>query len=210
MPDIQPTRSELIVLKKRIILAKSGHMLLKKKRDGLIKEFFEVLEKAKTARRDLRQAYVRARKKGNVMRALHSNLELETLSLAILPAPDISIGTKNIMGTVVPTITSEGMQKKLSERGYGLLTTSNAVNETCAAYEKLVEQILTVAEVETTTRRLIDEIGKTKRRVNALEHELIPRMVKTKDRIILRLDEIERETTFRVKMTKRKLEQRKE
>ncbi len=198
------------MLKKRIVLAKSGHLLLKKKRDGLIQEFFEVLEKAKTARKDLRQEYVHALKTGNVMRALHSDLELETLSLAILPAPDITMDTKNIMGTVVPTITSEEIKKELGGRGYGLLTTSNAVNETCAAYERLVEQILVVAEVETTTRRLIDEIGKTKRRVNALEYELIPRMVKIRDRIILRLDEIERETTYRIKMTKRKLEQRKD
>lgn len=207
MADVNPTRSELIALKKRIALAKAGHKLLKKKRDGLIQEFFEVLKGAKTARRDLHQAYMHARKKGDIMRALQSDIELEMLSLAIQPAPDISLGTKNIMGTVVPTITSDDMQKELSGRGYGLLTTSNAVNETCAAYERLIEQILVVAEVETATRRLIEEIGKTKRRVNALEYELIPRMVRTKDRIILRLDEIERENTYRIKMVKRKLQQ---
>ena len=55
--DIKPTRSELIKLKKQIKLAKSGHSLLKKKRDGLILEFFELLKKAKSVRQDLADAY---------------------------------------------------------------------------------------------------------------------------------------------------------
>lgn len=208
MAEIKPTRSELIKLKKRIKMAISGHKLLKKKRDGLILEFFEVLKDAKTAREDLILAYKDATEKMKVTRALHADNDLESLSFAVKEAPSIKMATKNIMGTVVPSITSEGMQRAPNERGYGLLSTSNAVNESASAYEQLVEQVLVVAEVETTIRKLLDEIEKTKRRVNALEFEVIPRMERTKNFIAFTLEEIERETIFRTKMIKKKLEQK--
>ncbi|MBS3165275.1 V-type ATP synthase subunit D [Candidatus Woesearchaeota archaeon] len=205
MADVKPTRSELIKLKKRIKMAVSGHKLLKKKRDGLILEFFEVLKKAKTARSDLVLAFGVASERIRAARALHMDQDLYSLSLAVKPQQEISMATKNIMGTVVPSISSGGMQRSLAERGYGLLTTSSAVNETAASYEQLTEQVLLVAEVETTIRKLLDEIEKTKRRVNALEFEVIPRMVRTRNHIAFTLEEIERETTFRTKMIKRKL-----
>ncbi len=208
MADIKPTRSELIKLKKRIALAKGGHKLLEKKRDGLVQEFFEILKDTKRARGELLESYKIADEKLKVARALHSDPELEGISMAVQPAPDISLKQKNIMGTIVPSITSESMKRPLEERGYGILTVSNTINEACAAYEELLNKIILVAEVETTTRRLIEEIGKTKRRVNVLEYEIIPDMETTRNNIMLRLEEIERETIFRTKMVKRKLEER--
>ena len=77
--DIKPTRSELIKLKKQIKLAKSGHSLLKKKRDGLILEFFELLKKAKSVREDLVSAYSSAVGKMNLARVVQSDLKLQNL-----------------------------------------------------------------------------------------------------------------------------------
>ena len=57
--DVKPTRSELQKLKQRIKLANSGYNLLKKKRDGLIMDFFEVLKEAKTLRQDMTDEYIR-------------------------------------------------------------------------------------------------------------------------------------------------------
>ncbi len=70
------------------------------------------------------------------------------------------------------------------------------------AYEILVEKIILAAEIETTMKKLLEDIEKTKRRVNALEFKVIPELSEAKDFIVLRLEEMERENTFRLKRIK--------
>src|SRR3989344_4878427 len=100
--NIKPTRSELIKLNKQIKLAKSGHSLLKKKRDGLILEFFEVLKKAKSVRGELAQKYKEGQRKLNIARTVHTDLKLRSIALALEHDHQIDIETKNIMGVRVP------------------------------------------------------------------------------------------------------------
>lgn len=203
--NIKPTRSELIKLKKQIQLAKGGYNLLKKKRDGLILAFFEVLKEAKTARKELDLNYKIALEKINIARMIESDLKLKSIALAISNKPVVKITTSNIMGVVVPKISADQtLTKQFYERGYGTLTTSNAVNESAEAYEKVIDNLIMTAEIEITIRKLLEDIEKTKRRVNALEFELIPRMEKVRKFITLRLEEAERETIFRTKRIKSK------
>ena len=199
--DIKPTRSELLRVKKQIKLAKSGYNLLKKKRDGLILEFFEVLKKAKTLRQELVDEYRIALEKINIARALEGDLKVKSIAMAIKDIPEISLETKNIMGVKVPKISSSEIKKAFMERGYGVYN-SSAVDEAASAYEKVVEKIILAAEVETSMRKLLNEIEKTKRRVNALEFVIMPSLGKTKSFIQLRLEEMERENIFRMKRIK--------
>lgn len=203
--NIKPTRSELMELKKKIKLAKSGYNLLKKKRDGLILEFFEILKKVKNLRNEIVADYIIALQKMNMARIIESDLTLKSAALAISQRPEINVGKKNIMGVVVPKVDDIKLQKKALERGYGVFT-SVSVDEAALQYEKVVEKIVKAAEVETSMRKLLIEIEKTKRRVNALEFEVIPRMEKIKAFITLRLEEVERENTFRMKRIKGKAE----
>jgi V/A-type H+/Na+-transporting ATPase subunit D len=83
-----------------------------------------------------------------------------------------------------------------------VLGTSTVIDETASAFEDLVESIIQSAEVETTMKRLLDEIEKTKRRVNALEYKVIPELTGARDFIKMRLDEMEREELFRMKRIK--------
>jgi V/A-type H+-transporting ATPase subunit D len=76
------------------------------------------------------------------------------------------------------------------------------IDETASAFEDLVESIIQSAEIETTMKRLLDEIEKTKRRVNALEYKVIPELTGARDFIKMRLDEMEREELFRMKRIK--------
>ncbi|NTV23668.1 MAG: V-type ATP synthase subunit D [Nanoarchaeota archaeon] len=202
--DIKPTRSELIKLKNKIKLAKSGHKLLKKKRDGLILEFFEILKETKSVRKEMTAKYKEAIRKINVARVVDGDMAIRSVSMAIKDKPQIEVSTKNIMGVVVPNINSSDVKKDILTRGYGIANTSAAINSAAAAYEELLEFILLVAEVETSMIRLLEEIDKTKRRVNALEFEVIPKLVHAKSYISLRLEEMERETTFRSKRLKKK------
>ena len=202
--DIKPTRSELLKVKKQIKLAKSGHSLLKKKRDGLILEFFEVLKKAKTLRQELVDLYKVALEKINIARTLEGDLKVKSIAMAIPEIPEIKLATKNIMGVKVPKIESSEIKKAFMERGYGVYN-SSAIDEAAAAYEKVVEKILLAAEVETSMRKLLNEIEKTKRRVNALEFVVMPRLQSVSSFIRLRLEEMERENIFRLKRIKAKV-----
>ncbi|MBI4152951.1 V-type ATP synthase subunit D [Candidatus Woesearchaeota archaeon] len=201
--NIKPTRSELIKLNKQIKLAKSGHSLLKKKRDGLILEFFEILKSAKSIRGELAEKYKEAQKKINIARTLYTDLKLRSLALAI-DTPHIGVKTKNIMGVKVPQIESTHIVKTLQQRRLGIVGSTAVIDDAIKAYEELVERIIKVAEVETTIKRLLAEIEKTKRRVNALEFNLIPQMESVKKFIKLRLEEMERENIFRLKRVKAK------
>jgi V/A-type H+/Na+-transporting ATPase subunit D len=204
MTDIKPTRSELIKLKNRIKLAVSGHKLLKKKRDGLILEFFEILKETKSVRKEMTEKYKDAIRKINVARIVDGDLAIKSVSMAIKNKPSVNVSTKNIMGVVVPNIDSENVKKEIATRGYGALNTSAAITEAATAYEELLEFIILVAEVETSMIRLLSEIDKTKRRVNALEFAVIPKLTGLKNFITLRLEEMERETVFRSKRIKKK------
>ena len=200
--DIKPTRSELMKLKVKIKLAKSGHNLLKKKRDGLILEFFEILKKAKTIRSELNANYRSAKRKADVAQAIEGKIALKSAAVALKDAPTVELETKNIMGVVVPKVNADSIRKSIFERGYGTVKSSSYINETADSYEIVVENIILAAEVETAIRRLLEEIEKTKRRVNALEFKAIPEMEDQASFIRLRLEEMERENVFRLKRIK--------
>ena len=202
--DIKPTRSELLKVKRQIKLAKSGYGLLKKKRDGLILEFFEILKKAKTIRQELVDEYKIAFEKINIARTLEGDLKIKSIAMAIKDVPEIKLETKNIMGVKVPKIESSEIKKAFMERDYGVYN-SSAIDEAASAYENVVEKIIIAAEVETSMRKLLNEIEKTKRRVNALEFVVIPKLEKIKSFIQLRLEEVERENIFRMKRIKVKV-----
>jgi V/A-type H+-transporting ATPase subunit D len=200
--DIKPTRSELIGLKRKIKLSERGYNILKMKRDGLILEFFNVLEKAKTTREDLQEKYRKAARMSDLANTVEGAINLKAAAFSVKETPSIVLRPKNIMGVVVPQIEASKVRKGLFDRGYGILATSSVMDETATAYEELVDAIVRAAEIETTVKRLLDEIESTKRRVNALEFKVIPELTAARDFIKMRLDEMEREELFRLKKIK--------
>lgn len=207
--DVKPTRKELMEIKDRIELSEEGHETLEKKRDGLIMEFMEILDEAQEIREDLEEDYEKAQKKINKARALDGELTVRGAAEARKDSPQIAINPKNVMGVVVPQIESSKVKKEMGERGYGILDTSARIDESAEAYEELVESIILAAEVETAMKKVLEEIEKTKRRVNALEFKLIPELKEARDFIELRLEEMEREEIFRMKKIKDKKEKEK-
>ena len=153
MMDYKPTRSELLAVKKKKIFAEKGHDLLKKKRDGLIMSFFEVLEDAKSAREDLQSTLIIAEEKLGIAVAVEGAFSIRSAAHARKDSPDVKIGRKNLMGVVVPVVSASNVRKRLDQRGYGVIGTSNRIDEAATAYEGLVEAIIKVAEKETIMKK---------------------------------------------------------
>jgi H(+)-transporting ATP synthase, vacuolar type, subunit D len=202
--DVKPTRKNLMAINDRIDLSERGHDTLEQKRDGLIMEFMEILDEAKDVRADVESAYGEAQSAIDMARALDGDVAVRGAAAALQTVPEISSSSKNVMGVVVPEIESTGVRKSLDERGYGVLSSSARIDEAAAAYERLLEQIILAAEVETAMRKLLVEIETTKRRVNALEFKLLPELYENRDFIEQKLEEQEREEIFRLKKIKNK------
>jgi V/A-type H+-transporting ATPase subunit D len=206
----KPTRSQLLLVRKTKKTAERGHRLLKLKRDALIVEFFRVLDRAKKMRSNLVEKYAVAEQRIAVARAVEGAIGVKSAAFAILEKPTLDLKTRNVMGIVVPRIEARAVKKTIEQRGYGIIQTSARIDEAAEAYEDLVENIIVAAEIETTMRRLIEEIEKVKRRVNALEYRVIPELIATEAWIRQRLDEMERDNFMRLKRFKQVAETRQE
>ncbi len=204
MLDVKPTRSELLKLKRKIALAKSGHKLLKKKRDGLIMEFFNILKEAKQAMIEAQEAYDTAVQRFAIAEMSEGATKLRSISMAIAPFPNINFRLRNVMGVSVPEIELAGGEKHFYERGPGILSTNARVDEASYYYQLLIKALVKYAEKVSALYRMLDEIEKTKRKVNALEFEVIPKLENAASFIYQRLEEMERENIFRLKRIKAK------
>jgi V/A-type H+/Na+-transporting ATPase subunit D len=204
--EVKPTRSELLEVKRRKKLTQSGYKILKMKRDGLIIEFFKILEQAKQVRVKVVKDYDEAMRKIGVAQAVDGAIAVRSAAFALRLHPEVTLRSKNVMGLVVPEIETNALKSTVDQRGYGVIGTSTYIDEATRAFEDLVETLVQAAEIETTMKKLLDEIEKTKRRVNALEFRVIPELQEAEDFIELRLEEMERESTFRLKRIKDKAE----
>jgi len=204
--DVKPTRKNLMEIEDRIELSERGHDTLEQKRDGLIMEFMDILDQAKDVRSDLNEDYRQAQETIDMARAVEGDVAVRGAAAALKEHPEITSQSKNIMGVVVPQIESSRVRKRVDERGYGLLGSSARIDETADAYEELIETVVLAAEVETAMRKMLEEIEKTKRRVNALEFKLLPDLKENQEFIEQKLEEQEREEIFRLKKIKAKKE----
>ena len=202
--DIKPTRSELINLKRRIKQTKNGYNLLKLKRDGLFHEFRTLLSEMIEAKEALVDTYVQAKKAINLAGSIEGGLMVKSAAIAVAQSPEVEVSRNNIMGVVVPKVEGKYLSQSIEERGLGLIGGSPYLDEAADAYGELIESIVKAAEMESTLKRLLVEIEATKRRVNALEFKVIPEMKEAQSFIQLRLEEMEREETFRLKRFKNK------
>ena len=202
--DIKPTRSELIKLKGRIKQTKNGYKLLKMKRDGLFHEFRQLLAEMIEAKRDLTDAYRLAKTRIDLANAIEGGLAVRAAAIANSAHPEVEVERRNIMGVVVPSVSGSNLKSTFAERGVGFIGSSPYIDEASDSFSELIEKIVRASEMEATLKRLLAEIEATKRRVNALEFKVIPELEEAKVFIQLRLEEMEREETFRLKRFKNK------
>lgn len=200
--DVKPTRSEELRLKESIELAENGHDILEKKRDGLIHEFMEIAGNAREVNQELADLYSEARLKLLLAKVYDGEDSIRANALPVTQEPTISSTTQNIMGVVVPEIEGEAIRRDILDKEYGITSATSRIDSTADKFEELLEKVVDAAETQTKILKLLNEIEKTKRRVNALEHKVIPEQKEALDTISQMLEEREREETFRMKKIK--------
>ena len=200
------TRMELLAIRVQITLARQGRDLLKEKRNALMKELMQVADTVLRSSDALEQAAGEARQALVLAQAIDGPQALQSASFAAHGQRALTMEGAYVMGVPIPRIKSQPVMRGLLERGYSLGSASARIDEVAAKFEEEVELIIDLAAREALLRRLADEIARTGRRVNALEHILIPRLEERHDRIQLILDEREREDRFRLKRVKQTLE----
>lgn len=209
LQNVKPTRMELLKLKKRMKLAERGHKLLKEKRDALVSEFMIVIKQYKDAKSDVEKKIKGAFYDLSISEVLIGSQELDQISRITLRDINFNVKTKNIMGVHVPIMKTDNVIRRMSERGYGFLSTNGKIDDTAKGFEETLIAIVRLAEVEESVRGIAEEVEKTKRRVNALEYIVVPRLQATIKHIEMRMEEIERESFLRLKKIKASLQARK-
>ena len=206
LEGVNPTRMELLKLKDREKLAVKGHVLLKEKSNALIMEFFNILERVKGSRDEVEKKMAEAFEDLTTAQIVMGDLAVKKAAVSVKESVKVDIDSRSVMGVVVPILEAETAERNMVQRGYGFVDTSAKLDEAARKFEESITLILELAEIEKTIILLAAEIEATKRRVNALEHIIIPRVENTVKYIEMRLEEMERENFVRLKMIKKAME----
>ncbi len=201
--NVNPTRMELTNLKRKLVTARRGHKLLKDKRDELMRRFLELVRENKALRLKVEAGIKQANAHMALARSVMSD---EALSVALMmPAQkmELDVEEKNIMSVIVPQFHANVKAAKDGEiYSYGYAFTSCDLDDAVLALSDIMPDLLKLAEIEKTCQLLASEIEKTRRRVNALEHVMIPQYEDTIKYITMKLDEAERSSTTRLMKVK--------
>jgi V/A-type H+-transporting ATPase subunit D len=201
--QVSPTRMNLLGMKKRIKTAKKGHKLLKDKRDGLMKEFMALIKEARECRKEVEiqmgEAFsllLEASRKTNP-KAIETALYSPEVSL------DLEVKTKNVMSVHIPEFDADFSGNALN---FALTGVSANLPAAIEKLQKIFPLLLRLAGIEKAVEELAKEIETTRRRVNALEHRMIPDLLETVKFIQLKLEEAGRDAVVSVMRIKAMIE----
>jgi V/A-type H+/Na+-transporting ATPase subunit D len=197
--EINPTRQELLRLRKRLAIATRGHKLLKDKQDELMRQLLAMIGEVKNLRIKVEQELAEAM---NSFVLAKSGSEPGAVETALMiPRKEISLEVKqkHIMNLRVPVYTKQVSGDILC---YGFAETTAELDESLYSLDKAAESIFDLAEKEKTVSMLADEVARTRRRVNSLEYVLIPNLEDTIKHIRQKLSEMERANLTRLMKVK--------
>ena len=173
--QINPTRMELTRLKKKLVTAKRGHKLLKDKRDELMRQFLNLVRENRELREKVEARLAEANKNFVLARA---GMSQEALNVAMMtPKQEVylDVGSRNVMSVDIPVFSYKTRTSDPNDiYSYGFAFTSSDLDDAVKSLADLLPDMLRLAEVEKSCQMMAIEIEKTRRRVNALEHVMIP------------------------------------
>lgn len=201
--QVNPTRMELTKLKKKRITAIRGHKLLKDKRDELMRQFLDLVKENMSVRLKVEQGILNANKNFVMAKASMSEATLNTALMAPKQEINLIVNQKNIMSVDMPAFNYKTRTADENDiYSYGFAFTSSDLDGAVQSLSDIVPDMIRLAEIEKACQLMADEIEKTRRRVNALEHVIIPETEKNIKYITMKLDENERSTQIRLMKVK--------
>lgn len=200
---VNPTRMELTRLKKKLVTAVRGHKLLKDKRDELMRQFLDLVRENKDLRERVEQGIQAANKNFLLARAATPDAVLDVALMTPKQEVTLETGLKNVMSVEIPLLTAKTRTSDPNDMySYGFAFTSGDLDMAVKSLADILPDMLRLAEVEKSCQLMAAEIEKTRRRVNALEHVMIPEMQENIRYITMKLDENERSTQIRLMKVK--------
>ena len=201
--NINPTRMELNRLKGKLKTARRGHKLLKDKRDELMRQFLILVRENKELREKVEKGIASANRGFVLARAGMSAEELNVALMSPKQKVYLEAGTRNVMSVDVPQFTYKTRTSDSNDiYSYGFAFTGSDLDSAVKATADLLPDMLRLAECEKSCQLMAAEIEKTRRRVNALEHVMIPEYEETIKYITMKLDENERSSQIRLMKVK--------
>ena len=198
---VNPTRMEQKRLKARLSVARRGHKLMQDKRDELMRRFLGVVKETASLRRRVEEALEKSYRQFSLAAALSSPSQMSVALMLPSSEAELSVSAANVMGVQVPHFSYA--VSAVSHREYGLAFTPAAMDPAVEALSSVASDMIRLAELEKTLALLSEQIEKARRRVNALEHIMIPQLEEAISVISMKLDENERANTTRLMKVKR-------
>jgi len=200
LENVSPTRINLIQTKKTLNLAVSGRDILERKRDILLRELRSSIYEAEKAREELLEALTRAYRSLKEANMARGSETVATVALGSTVEADFLLDFRSIMGVTVPLMDFQGSPD--AKPDYGFADTSAELDKAFKEFYRVLQLISELARAEGTTFQIANDVGRTQRRVNALNHVLIPMYRNTTRWIELVLEERDREEFVRTKRIK--------
>lgn len=196
---VNPTRMALMDLKRRTTAAVRGHKLLKDKQDGLMQQFLAIIRDAKTMRERVEKELGGAFTSFLMASAWLSDAEVENALSSPQATIELAVETKSVMSVKIPFFK---LRKEGTIKTYGFAQTNMLLDRAIDAFDGVFELLIGLAQIEKQAEAMAIELETTRRRVNALEHKMIPDLRDTVKYIKMKLDESERAAiiaTMRIK-----------
>jgi V/A-type H+-transporting ATPase subunit D len=206
--NVSPTRINLIQTKKTLRLAISGRDVLERKRDILLRELRNSIYEAERIREELLEALAKAYQSLKEANMAKGSETIANVAMGSSLEADFLLDFRSIMGVIVPIVE---FQSKLDVKpDYGFANTSAELDKAFEQFYSVLKLIADLAKVEGTTFQIAYDVRRTQRRVNALNHVVIPIYTNITKRIELVLEEKEREEFVRTKLIKRLVKEHKQ
>lgn len=193
--NVNATRMELLGLRKRVALAVRGHRLLSEKRDEISRQLVQIARDLKALRKKVEQELLETSRRFMMARA---TMEPEHIRAAMdVPTKkfQLTISFASIMSVKVPQLAKQIEGDIMS---YGFSSTSGELDVALRALERASDSLIELAEKEKQCQLLATELQSTRRRVNVLEHVVIPETKEIIKYINSKLGEAERDNISRL------------